>query len=282
MPTLREFLYGMSHKNDGSGKNFTRSQWQEWQAFREERWHPVKAIGSFKIHYLKKRIEPNLDQNLGRRWKYKFEDMWPDTNPASSGEQNPLSPEGKATLFRQMGLRNNKDFVKHLLNLHEGESRIVIDKGFTDPLPPSTDILHPNFWNYQFVSNHEVRKFLYFRNGERHLTYRDVLWVMQEERYQTKILQWNPPASSGGRIRAEDFSLRVGNFITLAELFDFGQDILSCYHLYMMYINMDIYIQKKAHSVSGSPEAILKDNAKKLSKKELGTYALPPQGGTWG
>ena len=174
-----------------------------------------------------------------------------------------------------MGLRNNKDFVKHLLNLHDGESRIVIDKGFTDPLPPSTDILHPNFWNYQFVSNHEVRKFLYFRNGERHLTYRDVLWVMQEERYQTKILQWNPPASSGGRIRAEDFSLRVGNFITLAELFDFGQDILSCYHLYMMYIHMGIYIYKKAHSESRTEHAIFRGNAKRLRYADTGSYRLP-------
>ena len=256
---------------------------QEREAFKRKLWNVPKAIGSFKVHYLYKRIAPKLDQNLGSRENYKFEDMFPDTNPASSGV-NPLSPAGKASLFRQMGLRDNKDFVKHLLNHHDGESRIVIDKGFIAPLPPrDADILDPKFWNYQYVSNFEVRRFLYERDEKQNLTYRDVRWIMHQEGYQTKILKWNPPASSGARpnIRAEDFSLRQGNFITLAELFDFGQHILSCYHLYIMYLNMEIYIQKKVHSQSASEEATLRDNAKRLCRQENGRYALPREGDTW-
>ena len=129
-----------------------------------------------------------------------------------------------------------------------------------------------------------MRRFLYERNEKTPLTGDEVRWVMREEGNETMILKWNPPASSGGRpnIREEDFSLRQGNFITLAELFDYGQHYLSCYHLYLMYLNMGIYIQKKVHSQSTSEGATLRDNAKRLCKEENGRYGLPREGNPWG
>ena len=197
---------------------------------------------------------------------------------------DPLPEDTKARLYHEFGIKNNYDFVKHILTKHDGEARIVIDNGFA-PVRRGVDIRHHAFWHYQYASTYPVRQWLYerFQNENKDpLTDDEIHWIMKAEGFQTMILRWDPSArtapASGGRRPAVDecdFKIRQGNFVTLAELFDFGQTILSCYHLYMMYIHMGIYIYKKAHSESRTEHAIFRGNAKRLRCAETGSYRLP-------
>ena len=188
-----------------------------------------------------------------------------------------------------MGLKSNFDFVKHLLNYHDGESREVYHRGWTK-LPEGTDILDHAFWDYQYAKTYRVRSFLYDRDPNAQLSGNDIRWIMREEDNETRILRWVPPPASGPasggissrpNINEWDFYIRQGNYITLAELFNYGQYVLSCYHLYLMYINMPIYIHKRCHSVSTSENAIYRENAKSLRKVEHGTFQLPMPGESW-
>ena len=69
--------------------------------------------------------------------------------------------------------------------------------------------------------------------------------------------------------------MRKGNYITLAELFRYGGRFVSAYHLYQIYIKMDVYIQVRKHSKSMSPNGIERNNAKVLRRYKTGSWALP-------
>ena len=80
------------------------------------------------------------------------------------------------------------------------------------------------------------------------LSQRDVRWIMEEEGNETQLIKYCP--ATGG------YFIRQGNYITLGELFVFGARRCSCWDLYRTYRSLEIFIRRKAHSVSGSMDGI--------------------------
>ena len=125
------------------------------------------------------------------------------------------------------------------------------------------------------------------RDSSEPLTNEDIQWIMKKEQDHTLILRWVPghnsnPASGGGETFEDGtWYLRTGNYITLAEVFRFGAKLLSAHHLYQFYMHLDVYINRKQHSVSSKEEAVKTQNAKQLHKHETGSWGLPAEGEPW-
>ena len=68
------------------------------------------------------------------------------------------------------------------------------------------------------------------------------------------------------------YSIRAGNYITLAELFHFAMKDLSCFDIYNIYTSFPVWISRKLHSVSHTPWATKRRNAKNLHYAETGKW----------
>ena len=175
----------------------------------------------------------------------------------------------------KLNIRNKEDYVKHLLNHHEGEARFVGDSRWElFPASGGGEPWNACYWSYQFVGTNETRKYLYERSQEewsdRDLNPSEINWIMEVEDNETAVLKWAYPASGGeGR-----WYIRCGHYVTLAEVFNLGKHFVSCYDLYLTYKSCKIWIHKRAHSVSNTPEAQIKRNAKMLRHQEEGIYGL--------
>ena len=101
---------------------------------------------------------------------------------------------------------------------------------------------------------------------------------MQEEGNETLLMKYCP--AIGGR--PASWRIRQGNCITLGELFNHGADKCSCWDLYRTWTNLDIFVHKKPHSVSHSPEGTFRANAKRWNFETEGRWGLPYHGGGWG
>ena len=242
------------------------------------------------MHYLTK-LKPYLDEGPdSASGEWLFDKMWPDTGPTSGGDRPPLSEENMQRMQREGYTEDKADFVKHILTLHDGEARIIIDRGY-EPLPDDVDFHKACFWHYQFARTRDVRLWLYKRStiqkNTRPLTDKEIQWILECEENHTLLLRWEPrlgsnPASGGSkRLHEGDWNIRAGNYITLAELFKFGARQVTCYHLYLMYMNLDYYIHRKQHSLSTSPNAIKTQNAKALRNHETGYWGLPSSSSSW-
>ena len=94
-----------------------------------------------------------------------------DLSPEAGGME-PLD-EGSAVWERlrcDFGVHTKADYVKHIVNKHDGEARFVGDAGW-EPFPASggDDDVHvykPCFWHYQFATTRETRGWLYERSQE--------------------------------------------------------------------------------------------------------------------
>ena len=165
--------------------------------------------------------------------------------------------------------------MKHLLNHHEGEARFVGDSRW-ELFPDSGggEPWNACYWSYQFVGSNETRKYLYERSQEewsdRDLNPSEINWIMQVEGNETAVLKWAYPASGGeGR-----WYIRCGHYVTLSEVFNLGKHFVSCYDLYLTYKSCNIWIHKRAHSVSNTPEAQMTRNARILQHQEHGIWGL--------
>ena len=67
----------------------------------------------------------------------------------------------------------------------------------------------------------------------------EISWILGVESNETTVLRISSDPHCYG------FSIRTGNYITLAELFHFGSMTCSCYDLYRSYLSMAIYIHKR-------------------------------------
>ena len=78
----------------------------------------------------------------------------------------------------KLKIRNKEDYVKHLLNHHEGEARFVGDSRW-ELFPDSGggEPWNACYWSYQFVGTNETRKYLYERSQE-HLR-KEYLFIVQ-------------------------------------------------------------------------------------------------------
>ena len=93
---------------------------------------------------------------LKKRWRkiegWRFSTAFPDLDPASGG-QEPLSVEAWAMVQESMGLHDYSDYVKAILNKHDGEAKLVFDDGW---LPLTELPNNPQFWDYQFATDTEL------------------------------------------------------------------------------------------------------------------------------
>jgi hypothetical protein len=269
MPSAHDFVKGIPHHSDKE---------------KDKLWPVVEAIASTKMHYLtkiKQYFDGDHDSASG---EWLFDKMWPDTSPESNGS-HPLSEEGVQRLYREGLVKNKADHVKHILTKHDGEARIIIDQGY-ERLPDGVDIHDACFWQYQYARTRDVRHWLYKRSmiqkNNNPLTDQDIQWILAEEENRTLLLCWEPrprsnPASGGKQLLKEgDWKIRTGNYITLAELFKFGARQVTCYHLYLMYLGLDVYIHRRNHSQSTSDKM---QNAKRYH--ETGYWGLPSSSGSW-
>ena len=136
------------------------------------------------------------------------------------------------------------------------------------------------FGTTSFATKTKARKWLHDKSidvnqKDGDLTWQDIEWIMREEDDETFLIRYN--ADSGyGEAR---YSIRVGNSITLAELFIMGDDELSCVDLYSTYVSLPTFIRGKVHSGSGSAEGIRRQNARLVTFDEKGTWGLPSRSG---
>ena len=128
-------------------------------------------------------------------------------------------------------------------------------------------------------SHLEVRTYLYRKSedGERansDLSDYDIDWIMTKEHNQTQLL-WKEEGPSNSASGGGTWCIKAGNYVTLAEFFRFGECKVSCYDLYRAYLSMPVFISTRQHSVSHTPVAGLRRNAKKMIYNETGRWALP-------
>ena len=235
MPSTHEFVNGMPHQN---GK----------REYEGQMWDVVRAIASTKVKYL-----PWLSKELELH-RYSDPDEWlfasmcPDTSPASGGGAKPMTPDGlEKWCSASKGLmKDSSEFLKHLLTYHDGEARVVIDKGY-EPLPAGVDFHEACFWPYQYAKILGVRQWLFKRwvdKDQSPLSDSDIQHILEKEDNHTSVLRWVPrnpawqPLARGDRMPLEegDWQIRTGNYITLAELFRFGAKGCTCYDLYKMWL----------------------------------------------
>ena len=178
-------------------------------------------------------------------------------------------------------LRTKADYVKHILNKHDGEARQFGEASWVEVSPPASggEWLHrARFWHYQFATEAETPTWLLHGSltpaeAVKDLTQAAIDWIMSTEGDNTTLLKRTPdPASGGFR-----WSIKKGYFITLAELFSFGQEIITCYHLYDMCMSWLMYLYRRGHSVSQSEQAQKRRNAKTLRHLETGRWGLPKE-----
>ena len=120
----------------------------------------------------------------------------------------------------------------------------------------------------------EVRKYLYERSLEERrntdLSDADINWIMALENNVTTVLKRVYNRASGGW----RWYIRRGHYVTLSEVFNLGCHLVSCYDLYTTYRSLQIWIHRRVHSVSNTPEAQMRRNAKQLRYREDGVYGL--------
>ena len=94
--------------------------------------------------------------------------------------------------------------------------------------------------------------------------------IMYEEDNETQLMTFCPATG----VRPSRWLIRQGNCITLGELFVFGARRCSCWDLYRTYRSLEIFIHRKPHSMSGSEEAIFRQNAKRKRFQDTGRHGL--------
>ena len=261
IPSAKDFVEGMEHYNSRPDHI-------------NELFKVPRAIASTKMHYLTK-IKERMDTDSNM----KFNKLFPFVDPEDpAADVRPLSVQMWDEIKAKLRISDHKDYVKHLLNAHEGEARFVGDLDTWEEFPVSGGRQHWNacYWSYQFARTKETRKWLFERSqeawGETDLSDAQINWIMERENNETTVLKrvYNP--ASGGWWR---WYIRRGNYVTLSEVFDLGCRIVSCYDLYCTYRSCEVWIHKRQHSVSNTPEAQLKRNAKQLRRQEHGYWGLP-------
>jgi hypothetical protein len=262
---------------------------------KETLWNVPRALCSSKHKYLKW-FKENLD-GRGRPASgelFLFNQLWPNTAPKVHGTV-PLTKREEQDLKRDSLIKTDFDFVRNLINYHDGEVKLPIDNGFKNRFPETLDVCEARFWSYQYATTAKVRRWLYERHKERgeeaRLTESEILQCLKMEcaesgSYQTTILRWEPnadvnPASGGTTLADGIWYFRSGNYVTLAELFYHGATEMTCFHLYKMYLHFDYYINKRQHSESTRDDAQRRRAAKSLHHQEQGRWRLPRKGDDW-
>ena len=146
-----------------------------------------------------------------------FPGQFPNLSPPFHGLE-PILPRSWQALKDRFGFASERDYLKHILEAHDGEARLIGDGDDWTPFPVSdgVDVSNPCFWHHQFAKNREVRGWLYQRQHgqwrEYPFTSWEIEWVMEKERKATTLLKFTPENET------TQWWIRKGKYISLVEL----------------------------------------------------------------
>ena len=167
IPGPAEFLTGIEHKNDNPKNAGVK-------------WDVPRAIGSRKMHYL-----PRLQGLLANDPTLPILNSFPDLSSASGGRQR-LTAAGWRILEQEFGVKNEADYIKHILTYNDGEVRVIEAISWL-PFPASGGSVNQAcFWHYQFAGTAETRRYLYNRGQE--------AWY-QQDLSDTEVDSWTDNAA---------------------------------------------------------------------------------------
>ena len=240
-----------------------------------------RAIATTKMHYLKViqdwlRQAPGVTQSLAG---YRFGEAYPDLSPASGGTL-PMTEVSWRDL-KAVKVWDGADYVKHVLTKHDGEAKFVGDEQWREFDPDSVGaggIRRSCFWEYQFCRQLATRDWLWKRSMEeepaKSLSWREVDWVMRVEDNALTMLRCEPLAGGHPSSRGTKWFIRIGKYVTLAEMFYMGRKPCTCFDLYRSYCNLHTAIFRRKHSESRTPSGTKRANAKRLQHAETGRWGL--------
>ena len=134
------------------------------------------------------------------------------------------------------GIEDDEDYVKHILDKHDGEVRHWGSRWWI-PVPDD-DVKHltnVKFWHYPFAKSSDARRRLYWFQENKwtgNLPLAEITWVLKAEGGETTLLKRVGASASG---EGGKWYIRVGNHVTLAELFNYGCQLCSCHFLYQLH-----------------------------------------------
>ncbi len=284
IPTMYELLRGIPHYN-----NRKRNK--------GELWNVVRALASKKVHYRRRLQEalgwgPGGGAASGAASGAPFRQAYP--NAALDDGWSALTAEAFHRTLAATGMTNEDEYVKHLLNKHDGEVRHWGAPSWL-PVPPDYvfALRHHRFWHFQFAKSGEVRRWLQDRcprpGWKDALEWKDIDWVMQKEGGMTRLLRREP--SSGGSHSAffggghRQWYIKAGHHVTLAEMFSHGCQLCSCHFLYTLYLKQTIFVAKRREPTSDTEVGTKLQFAKEqLTEAYGGARGLLPwhsRGGRW-
>ena len=160
----------------------------------------------------------------------------------------------------EQGLTKKAEYIKHLLNRHDGEIRIVNDQGF-QPQPLAWDeVTNAGLWPYQSARVLEGRRMLWakqFGNDKSALEWRDVRWLVGK----TSLWQWDDGVPNPCDDDCCRLLIRQGNMITLSEVLWQAKDCVSMYDAYVYYTSLPTLISTRRHPRSLSRNQALRRTA---------------------
>ena len=254
------------------------------EKYREQTWDVVRALGSKTAHY-----RSRLREELWPHW-------WRGTGggaagaPFSEAYPNIVFGDGWSALTHQAfedakcaaQIRDDDEYVKHLLDRHDGEVRHGGPRWWREvPTDSVAALTNPRFWHYQFAKTGAARRWLtWFADhpGES-LTWGDIEWVLQEEGGETTLLKCDSASgesgSACGELGTRQWFIRAGHHVTLAEMFNYGCRLCSCHFLYTLYLRQPIFLAKRNPPESLSPDRKKLQKAKAPHFKERARLGLP-------
>ena len=122
IPVADGFLTGIPHKSNQSNQGLM--------------YDVVRAIHSTKLHYLAK-VRRAMDDDPALM----INRVLPDMSPASGGTRR-LSDQAWQMLKQDWALRDPGDFIKHIVEKHAGEARLVGDPWW-EPLEDQCQMAQP-------------------------------------------------------------------------------------------------------------------------------------------
>ena len=258
-PTSEEWYRGLNHTNT-------------LPTAAGELWDPVRAMASYKQFCLNQ-LSAAFDTERG----LVFRDDYPDTR--ATGGVRGLTEAGWNGLYDEFNIRTELEFVKHLLNWHDGEVRFV-GEPWWETVEMTRDLYHSRYWHAQTMRYERIGDWCFHNHGggrkkddprkDKFLTWDEVRWIFETEHNENLLMKYCP--ATGGR--PASWQIRQGNYITLGELFVFGGKRCSCWDLYRTYTSLPIFIRKKSHSLSNSEGAIFRAKAKKSKWEKTGRWGL--------
>ena len=174
-------------------------------------WDPVRAIHSNKVYHLNllkaealaatgadalpppEPLPPVRERGTRQRGGLVFTEAYPDTR--TDGGMSPLTARGWQFLRLEFDMPNQLEWVKHLLNFHDGEVRFVGDPWWADVTDAASGGCMPNlrlpaFWHPQTMRTKRAKEWCFWNHGagqtiqwrkQEPLTPKDIAWIMRVE-----------------------------------------------------------------------------------------------------